>query len=68
MKKRAKRLCSIKIDKDTKAKALFDFLYQRKNILPNVEAVKELRLNVENLYRADFFFLWLHFVDRTSIL
>ncbi|HBH45925.1 MAG: hypothetical protein A2445_00120 [Candidatus Jacksonbacteria bacterium RIFOXYC2_FULL_44_29] len=37
----------------TKAKALFDFLYLRKNILPVREAVKELRLNVENLSRAD---------------
>lgn len=39
--------------KATKAKALFDFLYLRKNILPNKEAVKELRLNVEHLNRAD---------------
>lgn len=39
--------------KATKAKALFDFLYLRKNILPVKEAVKELRLNVENLNRAD---------------
>lgn len=37
----------------TKAKALFDFLYLRKNILPVREAVKELRLNIENLNRAD---------------
>ena len=37
----------------TKAKALFDFLYLRKNVLPNKEAVSELRLNVENLSRAD---------------
>jgi len=37
----------------TKAKALFDFLYLRKNILPVKEAVKELRLNVENLNGAD---------------
>jgi len=37
----------------TKAKALFDFLYLRKNILPVKEAVKELRLNVENLNKAD---------------
>ncbi len=39
--------------KATKAKALFDFLYLRKNILPNKEAVKELRLNAEHLRRAD---------------
>ncbi len=37
----------------TKAKAMFDFLYLRKNVLPNKEAVKALRLNVENLNRAD---------------
>lgn len=37
----------------SKVKALFDFLYLRKNILPVKEAVKELRLNVENLNRAD---------------
>lgn len=39
--------------KATKAKALFDFLYFRKDILPNKEAIKELRLNVEVLNRAD---------------
>lgn len=32
----------------TKAKALFDFLYLRKNNLANRESVKELRLNIEN--------------------
>jgi len=37
----------------TKAKALFDFLYLRKNILPTKEAVKELRLNTEHLTKAD---------------
>jgi len=37
----------------TKAKAIFDFLYLRKNILPNKEAVKELRLNIRHLNRAD---------------
>ena len=37
----------------TKVKALFDFLYLRKNILPNKEAIRELRLNVENLSRND---------------
>lgn len=44
---------SFSIMRATKAKALFDFLYLRKNILPVKEAVKELRLNVENLNRAD---------------
>lgn len=37
----------------TKAKALFDFLYLRKNVLPNKTAVRELRLNIRNLSRAD---------------
>lgn len=37
----------------SKAKALFDFLYLRKNVLPNKTAVKELRLNLEHLNRAD---------------
>ena len=37
----------------TKAKALFDFLYLRKNILPNKEAVRALRLNIENLSHTD---------------
>jgi len=36
------------IARATKAKALFDFLYLRKNILPVKEAVEELRLNLEN--------------------
>jgi len=37
----------------TKAKAIFDFLYLRKNVLPKKETVKALRLNVENLNHAD---------------
>jgi len=41
------------ISRATKAKALFDFLYLRKNMLPVKEAVKELRLNVENFNRTD---------------
>lgn len=39
--------------KATKAKALFDFLYLRKNVLPSKGAVRELRLNLEHLSRAD---------------
>ncbi|MCG2690064.1 hypothetical protein L6252_02175 [Candidatus Parcubacteria bacterium] len=35
------------------SKALFDFLYLRKNILPVKEAVKELRLNVDLLKKID---------------
>lgn len=37
----------------TKAKALFDFLYLRKNNLPVKEAVEELRLNLEHLTKSD---------------
>jgi len=37
----------------TKAKAMFDFLYLRKNVLPNKEAVRKLRLNTSNLNKAD---------------
>jgi predicted transcriptional regulator of viral defense system len=36
------------IYKASKSKALFDFLYLRKNILLTNEAIKELRLNLEN--------------------
>ena len=35
------------------SKALFDFLYLRKNILINKETVSELRINLENLKRKD---------------
>ncbi|MFA5715064.1 MAG: type IV toxin-antitoxin system AbiEi family antitoxin domain-containing protein [Candidatus Paceibacterota bacterium] len=35
--------------KATKAKALFDFLYFRKNLLINRESVRELRINTEDL-------------------
>ena len=37
----------------TLAKALFDFLYFRKNILNSVEEIKSLRLNLENLKTTD---------------
>lgn len=37
----------------TKAKALFDYLYLRRNILTNKKAVKELRLNSDNLTKSD---------------
>lgn len=36
------------------AKALFDFLYFRKNILFNEKQIDELRLNLDNLNRKDF--------------
>lgn len=37
----------------TKAKALFDFLYFRKDILSNKESVEELRLNLDNFTAKD---------------
>ena len=37
----------------TKAKALFDSLYLRKNLLMDKRNVEELRLNVENLNEKD---------------
>ncbi len=39
--------------KDTKAKALFDFLYLRKNLLVDEKAVEEMRLNFRNLTNKD---------------
>ncbi len=39
--------------KSTKAKALFDFIYFRKNILVNIKTVEQLRLNLENFNRND---------------
>lgn len=41
------------IFKATKAKALFDFLYLRKDILTNKDSLKELRLNLENFNKKD---------------
>lgn len=41
------------IYKATKAKALFDFLYLRKNLLINKEAIKGLRINIEELSPKD---------------
>lgn len=41
------------IKKATKAKALFDYLYLRKNIVNNLEAFRELRLNSINIYAND---------------
>ena len=37
----------------SKAKALFDFLYLRKNSLINKRAFEELRINLENLMKSD---------------
>ncbi len=39
--------------KATRAKALFDYLYLRKNIIVNKELFNELRLNLENLTKKD---------------
>lgn len=41
------------IYKATRAKALFDFLYIRKNLLINKETIKELRLNSEEMLPKD---------------
>jgi predicted transcriptional regulator of viral defense system len=38
----------------TKAKALFDFIYFRKNILTDKDSVRELRINTENLSSKDW--------------
>lgn len=40
--------------KATKSKALFDFLYLRKNMLPDKKAVEELRLNLENISNKEW--------------
>ena len=40
--------------KATKAKALFDFLYFRKRLLVDKEAVEELRLNLDEFTKTDF--------------
>lgn len=42
------------INKATKAKALFDYLYLRKNSLNNRSAIEELRLNLNHLSPADW--------------
>lgn len=44
---------NISILKATKAKALFDFLYFRKKLLVVEEAVKELRLNLDEFTKSD---------------
>ena len=41
------------VAKATKAKALFDFLYFRKNIAVSPSAFRELRLNLENFNKND---------------
>jgi len=38
----------------TLAKALFDFLYFRKNILNSLDEIRALRLNLENMTNADW--------------
>lgn len=44
---------NLSILKATKAKALFDFLYFRKRLLVDKEAVKELRLNLDEFNKRD---------------
>ena len=41
------------IFKATKAKALFDFLYLRKNEIVNEKSIEELRLNLENISKNE---------------
>ncbi|MBU4370010.1 hypothetical protein KKG58_04625 [Patescibacteria group bacterium] len=41
------------ISKATKAKALFDFLYLRKNLIIDKSYIKELRLNLESFNKKD---------------
>ncbi|MFH1452438.1 MAG: hypothetical protein ABIH00_00440 [Armatimonadota bacterium] len=56
-----KLFCGFKIIKEgkfaiykaTKAKALFDYLYLRKNILKNKESIDELRLNMSAFNKKD---------------
>lgn len=45
--------CDLIIYKATKAKALFDFLYLRKRMLPDEKAIMELRLNLNDFDRKD---------------
>jgi len=44
----------LRILKATKAKALFDYLYLRKNILNKDDSLAELRLNLENVLPRDW--------------
>lgn len=56
-----KLFCGFEITKDadfiilkaTKAKALFDYLYLKKNFLVDEKAIKELRLNLEHFNKND---------------
>jgi predicted transcriptional regulator of viral defense system len=50
----------------TKAKALFDYLYLRKNLLINRQSVDELRLNLENLSKNDWLELKKYFTLEGS--
>jgi len=44
---------NLSIFKATKAKALFDYLYLRKRLLPDKRAIRELRLNLDELTKKD---------------
>lgn len=44
---------NLSILKATKAKALFDYLYLRKRLLPDKRAIRELRLNLDELTKKD---------------
>ena len=47
------KLGSYSIAKASKAKALFDFIYLRKNLLADKKAVNELRINIAEINGAD---------------
>lgn len=51
------------ISRATKAKALFDYLYLRKNSLSNEKAIEELRLNFDNFKKGD----WLEFKKYVTL-
>ena len=48
-----KKIGNFTIYKATKNKALFDYFYLRKNLLPDEESIKELRLNLYHLKEKD---------------
>lgn len=48
-----KTVATVSIYKATKSKALFDFLYLRKNKITDAKSIEELRLNLGNLNKID---------------
>jgi predicted transcriptional regulator of viral defense system len=49
----AENFSNFTILKGTKSKALFDYLYFRKNIIVNRESIEELRLNLDKFSKKD---------------